>query len=547
MAVWRRLAGEGALVISPLLACVQLTNALALAIPLTALGLIAVRDVGLGSRPEELIAYDSVTFAPSLLNVIFGLLSDCVQPGCGVARLAPGASRISARMRWVVAGFVGAASCQLPFALGAVRALGPLYLFGVSGACFGTLSSASLEGVMVSRGRETAEALFPADAVAKSRLRACVQTLDYQIRGVGTLLGYGGSAVLLTRLPSHITIGAGVLFHLVSIMLAVTYARAHTLPSKRAADGAQAAQDGSAPCAASVGLEPALPRRPPLRAAEVRVAALAALAAFIYQLPPTVDDSFDAFALSETLGLAPATLSASATLSQAMAMVVAPALYARLALGAPASFGVGAAAVACANVVQLAFVRLATGGGLERGGAALTATFYAQSALSSLLEGLGFVPVVVLAALAAPAGAEATVFGFVFTAQTAGSLAAAAAAAMLTARMRVGMPGGSDADARSWEALPDFMLLCAALKLSALLPVLPLLRACTQLGARDGGVLDGGALDGGALDGGALDSGGTDAAEVPRDWRQPLSHPLLSPSAADGECSNGSQTVERVD
>jgi hypothetical protein len=118
---------------------------------------------------------------------------------------------------------------------------------------------------------------------------------------------------------------------------------------------------------------------------------------------------------------------------------------------------------------------------------------------------------------------------------------------MLTARMRVGMPGGSDADARSWEALPDFMLLCAALKLSALLPVLPLLRACTQLGARDGGVLDGGALDGGALDGGALDSGGTDAAEVPRDWRQPLSHPLLSPSAADGECSNGSQTVERVD
>jgi hypothetical protein len=45
-----------------------------------------------------------------------------------------------------------------------------------------------------------------------------------------------------------------------------------------------------------------------------------------------------------------------------------------------------------------------------------------QNAVSALLVGLGFLPILGLAALAAPEGAEGAVFGLVITAQSLGTL-----------------------------------------------------------------------------------------------------------------------------
>jgi hypothetical protein len=135
-----------------------------------------------------------------------------------------------------------------------------------------------------------------------------------------------------------------------------------------------------------------------------------------------------------------------------------------------------------------------------------------QTVLTSLGTGFGFLPVIALASLAAPRGAEAAAFALVISAQTAGTLVAAAGAAGLSVAMGVGAAGhtaknltdpvahGSGREAvvllvqtvrsalhpgtetlavgdqiRSWERLPDFILVCACSKLLALLLALPLL------------------------------------------------------------------------
>jgi len=139
-----------------------------------------------------------------------------------------------------------------------------------------------------------------------------------------------------------------------------------------------------------------------------------------------------------------------------------------------------------------------------------------QTILTSLGTGFGFLPVLALASLAAPPGAEAAAFALIISAQTAGTLVAAAGAAGLSVAMGVGEAGspvstpstpvahgvgsgalashagppdgilaagleapavssGDAAVARSWERLPEFILACACSKLLALLLALPLL------------------------------------------------------------------------
>ena len=265
-------------------------------------------------------------------------------------------------------------------------------------------------------------------------------------------------------------------------------------------------------------------RRQGSRSRQARVAALAALGAFLYQLPPTTDDTFDAYVFSGELQLSAAALSATSTASLAMSMVAAPALCARVSLPAPAAFAVGALADAFSALARLAFVRLAPAASAA-GATRLVELYVATSTTSAFLRGVAFVPVVSLGALAAPAGAEATVFGLVLTAQTAGTLVAAAIAAVLNARLRIGTPPAAGApsdarapDARSWDRLPAFILICCVLKLAVLIPVLPLLRTCVRLATGGGGA--------------ARTERGD---ELARDWRQRLSEPLLARTAARTE------------
>ena len=69
-----------------------------------------------------------------------------------------------------------------------------------------------------------------------------------------------------------------------------------------------------------------------------------------------------------------------------------------------------------------------------------TPRLLAQTVLSSLGNGFGFLPIVALAAVAAPARGEAAVFALVITAQSAGTLVAAAIAASMAVAMDVGAP-----------------------------------------------------------------------------------------------------------
>lgn len=586
---WRVIAGEGGHAITPLLASVQLANAIAMALPLTACGLLVVRDVGFGAHPEWLIAYDASMFAPSFAGVLFGLLSDCVPIGC--RRVLAGRS---SRMRWVMIGMAGSGSCLIPFAAGAVRSPGPLFTFGIGGSIFTALTASSIEGVMVERGREVAAHMCEGDALAFMRVRSAVQALDYQVRGVGALVGYSASAALLSVFPPSSAIAAGAACYVVAGLLASQYARTAARRTSPAAEpaGAQGpaastfaaaaseADAGAQRTRATSGSErKCVDLRQGARAPKVHVALLAALAAFVYQLAPTLDDTYDAYLYSGAVqGLSPSILSISSTASLLMSMVVAPALCVRLPLPAPAAFALGALADALGGLVRLVFVRLAPSVSAMGGPAQVSCLLVADSCAAALLGGIAFVPVVALAALAAPAGAEATVFGFVLTAQTAGSLAAASVAAMLTARLEIGMPaaaalgatavggsedaaygsglasssnrsalagldltaaaaaagavsgdsGAGDARGRTWDRLPEFILLCSALKLLVLLPVLPLLRVCMRLVADQSG-------GGGASGPVARHDETLEASGHGGDWRQPLSEPLLASVADTGQ------------
>lgn len=526
---WRGLAGEGAHAITPLLASVQLANSIAMALPLTACGLIAVRDVGFGAHPEWLIAYDASMFAPSLAGVLFGLLSDCVPIGCRRAR-ARGASR----MRWVMLGMLGAAGCLAPFAADVVRSPARIFVFGIGGAVFIALTGSSIEGVMVERGREVAEDISAGDALSVTRIRSAVQALDYQVRGVGAVIGYGASALLLSAFPPHSAIGAGMACYALAALLASRYA--HTAGRRTAPAGERASALAAGVVGAPAGEAPEAPGgayapgdrgerkcaqlRRGARAPQVRVAALAALAALVYQLPPTIDDTFQAYIYSGSVAVSPAALSATSTAALLMSTVVAPALCVRLSLAAPATFALGALADALGGLARLLFVSLAPAAAAA-GAARLTSLYVAASCAAALLDGIAFVPIVALAALAAPAGAEATVFELVLTAQTAGSLLAAYAAAALTTRLHIGMPPAAlllpsaeqgAPEERSWDGLPRYILLCCVLKLAILLPVLPILRACMRIVTGTGT--------------------GTGGSERGGDWRRPLSQPLLD-SVAD--------------
>ena len=185
---------------------------------------------------------------------------------------------------------------------------------------------------------------------------------------------------------------------------------------------------------------------------------------FIFQLAPTPDDTYGAFVFSREFNLSPSLLAFSSALDLTVGMIGAALLFQRIALPPLAAFTMGAVSRALASAALLPLTLTA---------APSTALYLAQNVVSALLVGLGFLPILGLAALAAPEGAEGTVFGLVITAQSLGTLVAAALAGTLSAALDVGASSGDGE--RSWQQLPQFICVCGLAKLATLIAVLPLL------------------------------------------------------------------------
>lgn len=486
-------------IIGGLLASVILLNAVGMSLPLTAVGILIVREVGFEGKPEALNMYEACAFVPVAANFFFGMLSDFVGVGSRAGRL-PSARRAL----WIALGAAGSATTLLPFALGLVRTEAQLYLCGLPYSCMQAVTVASIEGMLVQRGREAAGSMSLSAPAA--RLRGAVQAADYQLRGLGALTGYGLSALALAFSSPAAAIMAGVGFYAAVVVLAAWLlytAPSPTAPAAPAADGAPNA----------LGVAAAPPPRPRLSA--LSTACACALLVFLYELPPTSDDTFSAYTYSGALGLSPSVLSAASTLKLAVAMVVAPICHGRLRLPPLASFAVGAAAEAMAELAHAALAPAVVG--VAPPARRVLPLFFATSCFTAMCDGFAFLPVLTLAAIAAPAGSEATAFGLVTSAQSIASLGAAAISATLTARLGVGggrSAAGSADTARSWARLPALVVVCAVLKLVALAFVLPLLRRVLRRGA-----------DGTLVLGGAAEREGT--TPPPDDWRASFSAPLL--------------------
>ena len=460
------------------LTSVIIINAFALTLPLVSIDLLTVRTIGLENRPEELNTLNAVQFAPSMCSALFGLLTDTVQLRC----FQPSRhSRQARRAPWIVLGLVGNAAALVPIACDSITSLGWLYAAVLPAAICATLTAASIDGVLVQIGRSIAA--DSASAVDGTKARSAVMAIDYQLRGLGSLLGYLVSA----SLPSTATVtgsaaaatAAAAACYLLAAVMAGGLGRGDALDEAehltRASDSQQPTAHSETTTQATTHLlrsSPGFGAVAVQRAREISREIWAQLGglptlcclgiAFIYQLSPTPDDTYSAFVFSRELHLSSALLSLSGALSLIVGMIGAAAIFQQLALPPLTAFALGAFSRAVGN---LALLPLAL-----QSGPPSKVLYMAQIGVSSLFNGLAFLPIIALGALAAPRGREASVFGLVMTAQSAGTLLGAMLAGRLCAAMDVG-----SADGRSWQPLPAFILICSALKLAVLLPCLPLL------------------------------------------------------------------------
>ena len=458
---WCTARSDALRALGPTLGGVIFLNAVAVALPLTALQLLIVRDIGLEHHPEKLNAYSAARFAPSLLNALFGLLSD----------------RLGRRIYWVGIGLTFCGASLIPFASGALHMEWELYLVGLPGAIAGVITMSSLEGLVVQTGRAAADTLD--DGRKASELRSGVQAADYQLRGWGSLIGY----LLAAALPSaRITLISAAACYVCAAGLCVRF----NANQKAAADPAASTLAAVAPlestqapvASADLGGATASPRTH-LRRALLRRGASAwrwlggshtlacATIAFIYELPPTAGDSYSAYVYSSRLKMPSALLATSGGLNFLASMCIAALLYERLALPPHSAFFFGAACQAVGNLFRLAVVCEPS--------APSAYLYLTVTVAEAVCSGLGFLPVVVLAAHAAPVGAEGSVFGTVLTAQTLGALCAAAGSAWLCTVLRIGDPSVAESSHRDWSRLPHLIALCSALKLIGIVPLLPLL------------------------------------------------------------------------
>lgn len=606
---------EAARAVGPLIASIIILNAIGLALPLTAIGLLIVRYVGFEGHPEALNAYYAIKFAPSFMIAIFGVLSDTVDLRRGASQ-----SRQARRGPWMFVGFCGAGLSLVLFALKLVTTPWQLYAAGLPGAFFAEMATTSIEGALVQRGISAAAtatlkrveavdmsppldsvhvgitnpvdgvrvasvgssssvssredsrpggterptphvgssrnscnlnvsnsflnnrgsddragplqssiacggrthstslskeaAVAVAAAGAGAAVRSAIAAVDYQLRGLGSLMGfllaavlppdvavwvavvcYGCAALLAIRHGQESSCGrAGCLREstlpetrpsqdrpcLPSVVLALAHAlrrprTEHNLTTRPVAPMRERGNSRTAQAAPaehdvlfSIGCRPAqaseaTPHQPASvsphsgQAQRRRFGSLVVslwrrwgglttlgcvLTAFIYQTPPTAEDTFDAFLYSTQLNIPASLLAVNSGLNLGVGMVLAAFIYERIAPPPILAICMGAVARSLSEVSRL-LVLSPHSPGFSTGSVQhpTTVRLLLQTVLTSLGTGFGFLPIVALASVAAPARAEAATYALIITAQSAGTLVAAAIAAAMSVNMGVGQPG----------------------------------------------------------------------------------------------------------
>lgn len=464
------------------------------ALPLTAIQHLLNRELGLEDHPETINRFFAVEFAVSTLKPAYAAVSD----------LCPIRGR--RRVPYMV---LGAAAYALALQLFArVRTVPQLYAAGVFGvACYAACESAA-DGVLVSVSRTNErDSLAREDHLEENHRSARAmraQALGMTVRSAGSFFATATSIPLLAVVDARTAVSAAGAF---AVLAAFAAARVDEPDPPRAfSTGATGAS--AAGCVRRVGGSTDADRSDPAAAGDERIVLPAAKASasaffsrarsvaanvastarrvtpgqrgaaafvFAYRLPPTALVTFSAFSYARfsVSGSFRGALLFFGTFAGMCANAAYGALSSRFGL-ISASFVAAAFVDAACGLARLALVDAAkttSEHDLVSGRGAVAALVFSELA-STFGVMFGYMPILALAARAAPAGLEAFGFAAIVCVADAATTLGSLIAADLTEAL--GLGAGAD---RDWANLSAFAWICAVLKLAPL-ALLPFVVAC---------------------------------------------------------------------
>lgn len=468
------------------------------ALPLTAIQHLLNRELGLEDHPETINRFFAVEFAVSTLKPAYAAVSD----------LCPIRGR--RRVPYMV---LGAAAYALALQLFArVRTTPQLYAAGVFGvACYAACESAA-DGVLVSVSRTNERdslSLAREDHLEENHRSARAmraQALGMTVRSAGSFFATATSIPLLAVVDARTAVSAAGAF---AVLAAFAAARVDEPEPPRAfSTGATGAS--AAGCVRRVGGSTDADRSDPAAAGDERIVLPAAKAkasasaffsrarsvaanvastarrvtpgqrgaaafVFAYRLPPTALVTFSAFSYARfsVSGSFRGALLFFGTFAGMCANAAYGALSSRFGL-ISASFVAAAFVDAACGLARLALVDAAkttSEHDLVSGRGAVAALVFSELA-STFGVMFGYMPILALAARAAPAGLEAFGFAAIVCVADAATTLGSLIAADLTEAL--GLGAGAD---RDWANLSAFAWICAVLKLAPL-ALLPFVVAC---------------------------------------------------------------------
>ena len=464
------------------------------ALPLTAIQHLLNRELGLEDHPETINRFFAVEFAVSTLKPAYAAVSD----------LCPIRGR--RRVPYMV---LGAAAYALALQLFArVRTTPQLYAAGVFGvACYAACESAA-DGVLVSVSRTNErDALAREDHLEENHRSARAmraQALGMTVRSAGSFFATATSIPLLAVVDARTAVSAAGAF---AVLAAFAAARVDEPEPPRAfSTGATGAS--AAGCERRVGGSTDADRSDPAAAGDERIVLPAAKASasaffsrarsvaanvastarrvtpgqrgaaafvFAYRLPPTALVTFSAFSYARfsVSGSFRGALLFFGTFAGMCANAAYGALSSRFGL-ISVSFVAAAFVDAACGLARLALVDAAkttSEHDLVSGRGAVAALVFSELA-STFGVMFGYMPLLALAARAAPAGLEAFGFAAIVCVADAATTLGSLIAADLTEAL--GLGAGAD---RDWANLSAFAWICAVLKLAPLV-LLPFVVAC---------------------------------------------------------------------
>ena len=460
--------------------CIFSLLAASQSLPMTANMQLIYRELSLTT--EEASAFFLAEFLPSFATPVFAWLTDC------------GGPRV--RLHTIVATLVLKAVAIAAFALGAVRSIGGLYIFGMLKALMHVIALATVDGAICARGNGGASGDTSAARKRQAVKLACQHVGDF-------------AAAILSLILAAVKASLPVVYALTACVIGLAAACACRLPSVQAPAVEQSRQqqrqhgsqqeerpDARPPdpplavleAPPGPAAEPALqppPYSPPAHSSPTAPsplrtalgAAVAALAVAIYMLPPT-----SGVAMGSYVGRNGATrawvLSAQQLCSMGGAFLGIGLMY-RLDLPLRRSLPLGALLAGAAQLTSLTVYAI----GGDSNSTALDGTPLGLAVLvmepvaSSALGSCSVVAILSLAAAAAEGSGEGAAYGLVAAADAAGAYAAGSLSLLAVHELGIGNPPRG-----SWARLPLLVCACALCKLLAVPLVLLLLRLRERIG-----------------------------------------------------------------